>query len=1244
MLTFLVVILCSSAVICAPRNGSEHSQLDSLDASFALLPGSEEIECDAYYTEMTGSFNSPRYPGQYPNKADCHHYITVAAGYTINLIVKDFQTESCCDYLKVYDGNTIDESALLELRGSVPGDSAARSTGSKMLIYFHSDESVTESGFEAFYVALSTGCGGSFTDMTGSFISPNYPSNYPLTVDCYYYITVATGYIIELIIRDFRTESCCDYLKVYDGTTINQELLVDLRGHVTAGTVGMSTTNKMMIHFHSDGTVTDYGFDAQYITLSQSCGGYHTEMAGSFNSPNYPDTYPTNSNCYFYITVTPGFVIRIIFKNFQTDSGFAFVKVYNGISKNEESLIELEGSILDDRTAISTTNKMLVYFHSDGGISDSGFTAHYMAQSSECGGYYTDVSGTLTSPNYPYNYPDNVDCYYYITVSTQYIIQLTVDDFCTESCCDFLTVYDGDNINLDVLLDIRGSISGDGITRSTGNKMLLYFHTDGSTSYYGYRAYYSAINPVFSGQYSDLTGVLHSPNFPNDYPNRADSFYYITVDSGYVVNLQVTDFEAEVCCDYLKVYDGHTNGQPLLLDLRGSHSNVATVSTQNVMLVYFHSDSSITDSGFQAYYYSISTSCGGYFADMTGTFTSPSYPYNWNYYADCNYYITVPTGYFVQLILKDYQLQSCCDSIVVYDWLLNSRYTLFESQQSGSNKILTSTENKLIVHFSTSYSGAYSGFEAYYFAFSPNCGGYFTNMTESFTSPNHPDDYPNNADCYYLISAPPDHIPQLIVEDFKTESCCDSLEVYDGYSVNQQTLLQLRGTVPEESIVRSTGELMLVHFQSDVGVTDSGFRAHYIALTSDCGGHYSDLRGSFTSSNYPDEYPNNVDCYYYITVPINYAINIILKEIHFGAAGYDYLTVFDGDTEDHPMIRQLFGDYTNYRLRSTGNKMLLHFHTDSSGTNIGFDASYTADISEVRLIGSEFEKGRLEIYHNGIWGTVCDDDFDAQDAQVACMALGFSSYGPPYTAGDGRDSDTIWLDDVACDGNELSLTDCMHPEWGQHNCNHGEDVGVDCRGVRLVGSDVDRGRLEIYHDGQWGTICDNDFGRNEAKVVCLALGLRSYGLPFTAGDGSGPIWLDDLQCIGNEFTLFDCAHLPWGTFNCDHGEDVGVDCREEVIEVRIAGGSSFGRLEVYYNGIWGTVCDDSFDIYDANVACRMMGYSSAYNFYTAGGGSGEIWLDDLECNGYETSLVECLHPDWGSHNCAHSEDVGVECS
>lgn len=62
-------------------------------------------------------------------------------------------------------------------------------------------------------------------------------------------------------------------------------------------------------------------------------------------------------------------------------------------------------------------------------------------------------------------------------------------------------------------------------------------------------------------------------------------------------------------------------------------------------------------------------------------------------------------------------------------------------------------------------------------------------------------------------------------------------------------------------------------------------------LFLECGGYFSDLRGSFTSSNYPNVYSNNVDCYYYITVPNGYAISMVLKEVHFDATGYDNLMV-----------------------------------------------------------------------------------------------------------------------------------------------------------------------------------------------------------------------------------------------------------------------------------------------------------------------------------------------------------------
>lgn len=95
--------------------------------------------------------------------------------------------------------------------------------------------------------------------------------------------------------------------------------------------------------------------------------------------------------------------------------------------------------------------------------------------------------------------------------------------------------------------------------------------------------------------------------------------------------------------------------------------------------------------------------------------------------------------------------------------------------------------------------------------------------------------------------------------------------------------------------------------------------------------------------------------------------------------------------------------------------------------------------------------------------------------------------------------------------------------------------------------------------------------------------------------------------------------------------------------VRIVGGTSRGRAEVFYNNAWGTICDDDWDNNDATVFCRMLGYSSGKALSSYGGGTGNIWLDNVGCLGTENSLWLCTKSSWGSHNCNHSEDAGVEC-
>lgn len=101
------------------------------------------------------------------------------------------------------------------------------------------------------------------------------------------------------------------------------------------------------------------------------------------------------------------------------------------------------------------------------------------------------------------------------------------------------------------------------------------------------------------------------------------------------------------------------------------------------------------------------------------------------------------------------------------------------------------------------------------------------------------------------------------------------------------------------------------------------------------------------------------------------------------------------------------------------------------------------------------------------------------------------------------------------------------------------------------------------------------------------------------------------------------------------------------LELRLVNGANElqGRIEIEYYDVWGTICDDYFTIYSANVACRRLGYAAALRIITnVASGSGPIWMNNVRCIGNESSLEMCPHSGFGDdRGCSHSEDVGVEC-
>uniref|UniRef100_A0A4W2HX84 Antigen WC1.1-like n=1 Tax=Bos indicus x Bos taurus TaxID=30522 RepID=A0A4W2HX84_BOBOX len=350
-----------------------------------------------------------------------------------------------------------------------------------------------------------------------------------------------------------------------------------------------------------------------------------------------------------------------------------------------------------------------------------------------------------------------------------------------------------------------------------------------------------------------------------------------------------------------------------------------------------------------------------------------------------------------------------------------------------------------------------------------------------------------------------------------------------------------------------------------------------------------------------------------------------------------------------------------------------HFVSEPAGSAASEErAPYCSDSRQLRLVdGGSHCAGRVEILDQGSWGTICDDGWDLDDARVVCRQLGCGeALNATGSAHFGAGSGPIWLDDLNCAGNESQVWTCPSPRgWGRHDCRHKEDAGVICSeflALRMVSEDQQcAGWLEVFYNGTWGSVCRSPMEDITVSVICRQLGCGDSGsLNTSVGlrEGSRPQWVDLIQCRKTDTSLWQCPSGPWKYSSCSPKEEAYISCAgrrpkscptaapcTDREKLRLRGGDSkcSGRVEVWHSGSWGTVCDDSWSLAEAEVVCQQLGCGQALEAVQSaafGPGNGSIWLDEVRCGGRESSLWDCAAEPWGQSDCKHEEDAGVRCS
>ncbi|XP_053622099.1 cubilin homolog [Plodia interpunctella] len=896
---------CKNGGVCRPDDTMALGFRCECTAQYSGTLCQERSHCGSILHAEEGSLVYPLTNTTYTRNSKCAWIIRTVPEKVINVTFSRFnlQRSPDCnfDFLQIHDGRSTAEHLLGRFCGNeAPKGGNIVSSQHNLYLWFLSNSARGSDGFALHWTSVAPVCGGEVNaTLHGTISSPGSPGKYPPNRDCYWHLKTALNKRIQLHFfqLDLEKHDNCsfDYLAIYDGysqPTSGQPL--EKYCSSTQPAPWLSTSPEILIHFHSDTHTSGKGFQITYAPVEgiPGCGGFFSGDKGEVTSPSYDGSYLSNLLCEYKIRTGPGTQVQLDFKLFNVERSRNckrdYLKVYDGPSTDSPIMGTFCGNL--DRKIIlnSTSNNVFMVFKTDRSIGKDGFKINYKVL---CNYLVRGDSGVIQSPGYPFTYPDNRMCEYVIETSPSKSIQLTFQDFDIEGdrLCQFdaVEVRDGFNTNSTLLGKYCGNRIPPTLT-SSHNIMYVRFNSDMSQSGGGFYANYTTVDIECGGIYRDPVGTIKHPLLDGGYKNRQRCNWMILAPAGKVIQVTWNRFDIEnthsCTADYLElITTDDDNRNNTLGKFCGATAPPTFSISSNNLILKFVSDSSIKFGGFSLTYTFLDESaCGSYtYIQNHGVIYSPGWPERYGRNLDCSWTIKVSTGQQIKLNISQFDVEDSnyrtgqCD-----DFLQLSNGPKASSPLIGKYcgeftwKSFKTTANSVYIYFHSDFLIGGKGFKIEWDSTVTGCGGTFTGSTGSISSPNYPENYNENSECFYRIVTNQGSRISMTFEDLELETLCDDyVEIYDGRDPESPKLGWFCRASPNQ-VIETTSNFAFIKFKSDFLLTGKGFLLNYKAI---CNNNVTGTYGVIESLNHPSSYPLQ-NCTWNINLPKGNKINMTFTD------------------------------------------------------------------------------------------------------------------------------------------------------------------------------------------------------------------------------------------------------------------------------------------------------------------------------------------------------------------------------